>query len=156
MAESNEQRLAFSTLLNASEKFVLIEEKLNDLTKLDELTQEQKQLLSSLLKNLPKNLYKDTKIRDKFMESFGNNWVKKASELLGDNFIRENLVTVANTPPEDTIDPGEGALKTCKCSRSSDWCNSTTEGDCVFAECQKGSACGFLQLTIVMVGAIKC
>lgn len=141
---SDEQRLAFAILLNASEKNALIEEKLNGLTKLDELTEEQKQLLSSLLKNLPKNLYEDTKVRDKFMESFGNKWVKEASVLLGENFIRENLVTVSNIPPVDTIEPGDGVQKTCKCSRSSDWCNSTTEGDCVSADCAKGSACGFL------------
>ncbi|TKC57600.1 hypothetical protein FBD94_20175 [Pedobacter hiemivivus] len=162
LSTPNARKIAFSRILNQSEKLTAITDQLTLLTEDPKLNSEQVALVKDLIIHIPSNFYEnDGKARDKFMTDYGNAWIKTAANVLGPKFIRDkmttlnstnqkanNVVTLNGDNGDSEGDDGgseNGGKKFCKCSQSSDWCNSATEGDCVSANCTTySSGCGFL------------
>ncbi|QIL41612.1 bacteriocin fulvocin C-related protein [Pedobacter sp. HDW13] len=156
----NARKIAFSTLLDNQEKLIAITDQLAFLSEDANLSNEQSMLIRELSSKIPSDFYNvDGKSRDRFMVDYGNAWIKTASRVLGAQYIRDNLVKLVSINQKSSTltanslngdsegdDGGSetGTKKDCKCSRTSDWCNSNTEGDCVEAACSSINGCGFL------------
>lgn len=152
---SAEQRLSFSQLLSANDKYYIYSQRLREYMSSAKLNAVQKEHVNLLLINFTPETYgmisqdgityKTEKAKE-FLNFFAKEWVPKMKVAFSQEQQEELKSVISNISTERLAEKGlrrkspDGVTEPCTCGKDS-WCSCPTDADCQLS-CSTGSSAG--------------
>ncbi|XVJ67958.1 MAG: bacteriocin fulvocin C-related protein [Lacibacter sp.] len=152
ISDQSSQKLAYDQILNAAEKYVLWQNRIDKIIAENELTQKQSTHLQLLKKSFTVEFFANKEARDKFMLQSGDQWINEALQIFGKSDLYNYFVgSISKVKyPKDQIaseneevgDPSGGS--SCNCHVGSSVACAWRPDDCRVYGCTTStSGCGW-------------